>query len=128
MGVRNQSDSVRGTFLSDRRRHRRLAVRLSIVVRLGSDPSARATVERTVTRNISPGDVLFESAFAARLGAGDLIQVDIELPVEGPTIFSERRLQAQGRVARVEPPGPDGGPGSVAVVFEGPPVFHSATR
>jgi hypothetical protein len=68
----------------------------------------------------------FESGLAGRMRIGDRLDVDIELPVEGATIFSERRLQARGRIVRVEPPGQDGAPGRAAVVFEGPPAFHSA--
>jgi hypothetical protein len=112
--------------LRERRGHRRLSVRLALVVRLGASETAGAVMERTVTRNISPGDMCFESRLTSRMRVGDRLDADIELPVEGATIFSERRLQARGRVVRVDPSGQDGAPGSAAVVFEGPPAFHSA--
>ena len=124
--VNRQSGPDAGTALNERRGHRRLSVRLALVVRLGASETVPAVAERTVTRNISPGDMCFESRLTGRMRVGDLLDVDIELPVEGPTIFSERRLQARGRIVRVEPSGQDGAPGSAAVVFEGPPVFHSA--
>lgn len=112
--------------LGERRRHRRLSVRLGVVVRLEASEGGPGALERTVTRNISPGDACFDSDLVGRLRAGDRLEVDIELPVEGATVFSERRLHAVGQVVRLEPLGRDGGPGGVAVVFEGPPVFHPA--
>ena len=126
MSPDRQSDPACGNALGERRRNRRLSVRLGVVVRLKASEAGSAVVERTVTRNISPGDMCIESGLAARLRAGDRLDVDIELPVEGSTIFSERRLQAGGRVVRVEAPGAEARTGGVAVVFEGPPVFHSA--
>ena len=115
------------TCFDERRRNRRLKARLDIVVRL-NDPSGNHTpVEKTRTQNISSGDMYFESSFGDRLKLGDVIDVDIELPVRTSTIFSERRLEARGKVVRLglaseDEPNRRG----VAIVFVEPPAFHRA--
>lgn len=121
----NSSCSASDACLQERRRNRRLSVRLAVAVRLPGPGGEPTVVERTVTRNISPGDMCFESGLAGRLRQGDPVEVDIELPVDGATIFAERRLQARGRVVRLEASGLGAGPAGVAIVFEGPPAFHS---
>jgi hypothetical protein len=126
MDHRSSSDSLCDACTSERRANRRLAVRLGVAVRVVPAGGGSAAVERTVTRNISPGDMSFESGMARQLHAGQHLDVDIELPMEGATIFADRRLQARGKVVRVDPPGPDGSPGVVAVVFENVPAFHPA--
>ena len=110
----------------ERRGNRRIAVRLSVSVRFLTAEGAPSGAERTVTRNISPHDMCFESGLAGQLTPGDRLEAEIELPVEGATIFAERRLQARGRIVRVESTVATGQAGAVAVIFEGPPVFHSA--
>ena len=90
------SDS--GACLDERRRNRRVSVRLGVAVRIPASAGGPATVERTTTRNISPGDMCFESGLGRRLNPGDLIELDIQLPAEGPKIFAERRLQVKGHL------------------------------
>jgi hypothetical protein len=111
---------------AERRKNRRLSVRLAIEVRLNGGPGRPATVEKTFTRNISPGDMYFESALGDRLRIGDKVEAYIELPLGGSTIFSERRLEAQGRVVRLDRAG-DGEPlRGAALVFDEPPAFHTS--
>ncbi len=125
-----------GACLDERRRNRRISVRLGVAVRLPASAADPATVERTTTRNISPGDMCFESGLGSRLRTGDTVELDIQLPAskakairgltDGPLATSERRLLVKGRIVRVEAPDSGDGPSAVAVVFERPPAFHNA--
>ncbi len=125
--VQRPNDPDIGACLEERRRNRRISVRLGVSVRLPESPRGPAAVERTTTRNISPGDMCFESGFGRRLQAGDPVELDIEVPAEGPPLFAERRLQVKGRVVRVEVAGAADLPSAVAVIFERPPAFHKAS-
>jgi len=127
MACKGRSRLGSETCFDERRRNRRLNAQLDIVVQLTDQQGLQAPVEKTRTRNISSGDMYFESSFGDRLKIGDVIDVDIELPVRTSTIFSERRLSAKGRVVRLgdastEEPNWRG----VAIVFTEAPAFHRA--
>ncbi len=128
MTCQKKPHSACGACLSERRRNRRLSVRLGVSVRLPAAGGKPEAVERTATRNVSPGDACIESGLVQRLRPGDRLELDIDLPGEGATIFTGRRLQATGRVVRMELAEPPSVSGIIAVVFEGSPVFHSAER
>ena len=115
------------TCFDERRRNRRLKAQLDIVVRLDDPDGLQTSVEKTRTLNISSGDMYFESSFGDRLDLGDVITVDIELPVRASTIFSERELTARGSVVRLgEPSTEEPNRRGVAIVFTEPPAFHTA--
>jgi len=115
------------TCSTDRRKNRRLAVPLDIVVHVGPCSSRLAATERAVARNVSPGDMYFESALAERLRVGQIVSVDIELPIGSSTIFTEKQLGVRGEIVRLGPPSvEEPGRRGVAMVFLGPPAFHTA--
>ena len=125
MACKGQQRFDSETCSDERRRNRRLNARLDILVRLPNDEGGLAPVERTCTENISSGDMYFQSSLADRLSVGDLIDVEIELPVRTSTIFTEKRLEARGRVARIgEPSIEEPNRLGVAIVFLKPPAFH----
>jgi hypothetical protein len=114
---------------AERRKHRRLAVRLDILVRpYGAAGQPMSAVEKATTHDISPGDMYFVSSLADRLEMDDRVDVDIEVPAQGTPIFGERHLRVSGRVARLDPPGPGAATRrGVAIVFDQPPAFRTAT-
>jgi len=127
MGLRETPKSGSETCSADRRKNRRLAVQLDILVRLIGPSGKPVATEKAITRNISPSDMYFESTLGDRMHLGQIVSVDIELPMGSSTIFSEKQLGARGQIVRlgpssVEEPNHRG----VAVVFLGPPAFHAA--
>ncbi len=110
-------------------------MRLGVAVRVPASNGEPATVERTTTRNISPGDMCFESGLGRRLRTGDAVELDIQLPAStGEPVpgladltrgTSERRLLVRGRIVRVDSPESGNGPSAVAVIFERTPEFHT---
>ncbi|HUW56960.1 MAG TPA: PilZ domain-containing protein [Planctomycetota bacterium] len=126
MSVREPEEPTRETCFAERRKNRRLRVRLDIVVRQHVPDGLPGAVEQATTRNVSSGDLYFESSLGDRLHIGDVVDVDIELPARSSTIFSEKHLATRGRVVRlglpsIEEPNRRG----VAIVFLEPPAFHT---
>ena len=127
MSVREPEKPARDTCFAERRKNRRLMVRLDITVRPQGTLGLPGAVEQATTRNVSSGDLYFESSLGDRLEIGDIVDVDIELPARGSTIFTEKHLATKGRVVRmglpsIEEPNRRG----VAIVFLKPPAFHAA--
>jgi hypothetical protein len=115
------------TCSADRRKNRRLAVQLDVLVHLMGPSSRPLATERAVTLNVSPSDMYFESTLGDRLHIGQIVSVDIELPMGSSTVFTDKQLGARGRVVRlgpssIEEPSRRG----VAVVFLEVPAFHAA--
>ena len=113
--------------LVERRKNQRVEVRLDIEVGLPSLGGDTLLKEKTVACNISPGDMYFEAGLASRLQPGNVVEVEIDLPVRWTGVFADRRLQVSGCVVRL------GGQASddpsrrgVAIVFLHSPIFHTA--
>ena len=127
MNARQPCKRERETCFAERRKNRRLVAQLDIEVRLGNQQGAPFAAEKAVTRDISSGDMYFESSLGDRLRLGDILDVEIELPVRSSTIFSEKQLSARGRVVRLGPPSvEEPNRRGVAIVFLEPPAFHTA--
>jgi len=127
MAYKGQHRCDSETCFDERRRNRRLSARLDIVVRLHTEKGVPGPVERASTDNISSGDMYFQSSLGDRLHIGDIVDVEIELPMRTSTIFTTKRLEARGQVTRIgtqslEEPNRLG----VAIVFLKPPAFHRA--
>lgn len=117
------------TCFADRRKNRRLKVRLDVAVRLHRGAGVPPSVEKASTRDISPGDLYFESSLADRLQIADVVDLEIELPIRSSTIFSERLLAAKGRVVRFGPPSSEvPNRRGVALIFVTPPAFGPAVE
>lgn len=115
------------TCSADRRKSRRLAVQLDIMVHVTGPSSRPSATEKAVTLNVSPSDMYFESTLGDRLHPGQIVSVDIELPIGSSTIFTEKQLGARGRVVRLGPSSTEEpNRRGVAVVFLEPPAFHAA--
>jgi len=72
-------------------------------------------------------DNRFESSLGDRLHLGDMLDVDIELPMRSSTIFSEKHLTAKGRVVRLgTPSNEEPNRRGVAIAFLKPPAFHAS--
>jgi hypothetical protein len=118
------------TCFDERRRNHRLKTRLDIVVSLRAPAGRPATVEKTTTENISSGDLYFTSTMADRIRVGDLLDVDITLPLQPGTVFNDKHLMAAGRVVRIGEAAegdPDNHRG-VAIVFLRPPTFRHIAK
>jgi len=126
--LRNSQPQDSETCFDERRRNHRLKARLDIVVSLRTSGGAPGAVEKTTTENISSGDLYFTSALADRVRVGDLVDVDISLPLQPGTVFADRRLTATGRVVRIGGGVKDAAPArqGVAIVFLRSPVFRHA--
>jgi len=112
--------------VAERRSNRRLQVALDIEVSLNGNGEPPRAAEKARTRNISPGDLFYESSLGDRLSVGDIVQVHIELPVNVTNIFSQRRPIVRGRVTRLEPPSADEpNRRGVAIRFLQPPTFQA---
>ncbi|KPJ52846.1 MAG: hypothetical protein AMS16_05870 [Planctomycetes bacterium DG_58] len=126
MKVEQPDNPERETCFAERRKNRRLLTQLDIEVRLGSRDGAPFAVEKAITRDISSGDMYFESTLGYHLRVGDMVDVEIELPVRSSTIFSEKQLSVRGRVTRLGPPSiEEPNCRGVAIVFLEPPAFHT---
>lgn len=75
------------------------------------------------TKNISTGGLLFESEEVMPVGEGAVFDVEISMPLAKYGFTSSRRLEARGKVCRVERPLPDHS--GVALEFVAPPRFVS---
>ena len=96
-----------------------LKIRLRPVVAAGEGLEEKAFY----TRNISTGGLLFETGEAAALAEGSVFDVEISRPLAKYGFTSSRRLEARGKICRVEarPAEPCG----VALEFMAPPRFVS---
>ena len=111
---------------AERRKNRRLDVELNMIVRLTGVPGHPPAAEMATTENISSGDAYFETSLGELIHVGDILDLDMELPIRSSTIFSEKRLSAKGKVVRLgreSPHEPDRR--GVAITFLEPPAFHS---
>jgi hypothetical protein len=113
--------------LIERRKNQRVEVKLDIEVGLPSLDGSTPLKEKTVASNISPGDMYFETSLAAKIEPGDVVEVEIDLPVRWTGLFADRRLQVRGRVVRLGPPAlEDPSRRGIAIIFLHAPIFHTA--
>ena len=108
----------------DRRKHRRLAVRLNLSCGKVGRPAQQVNAGRTV--NVGSGGLYFESA-DAELEAGDLTEVRLSLPPPSGLLELGGTMRGHARVLRTENVGNRSGGGEgwgvqgVALEFCGRP-------
>ncbi len=96
---------------------------LALKIRLKSLPQAESPAEGWFyTRNISTGGLFFEGEQPDVLVEGAVFDIEINMPLARFGFTSARRLEARGKVCRLEPLGQAGRQG-VAVEFMAPPRF-----
>jgi hypothetical protein len=81
--------------------------------------------ESFCTRNISTGGLLFESSEALDVSPGSVFDVEISMPLAKFGFASSRRLEARGKVCRVQERERQGRC-EVALEFMAPPRFVTA--
>ena len=101
----------------ERRRERRVPVRLPIVVR-GMDLTGMSFEEHTSSENICRGGAAFATRFPLNLG----IQLEIQIPVIPTAASKDTEFSTQGRIVHVKR-GRDEHELVVGVEFTGP-RFH----
>lgn len=101
----------------ERRRERRVAVQLPIVVR-GTDRTGRSFEEQTSSENVCRGG----TAFATRYPLESGIELEIRIRVLPATSGEDSEFSTQGRIVHVKP-GRDNQETIVGVEFTGP-RFH----
>jgi PilZ domain len=101
----------------ERRRERRIAVHLPILVR-GTDRSGEWFEDRTSCENLCRGGVAFATRYALHLGA----RVEINIPTVSSPGMSESEFSSHGRVVHLKP-GRINQDTIVGVEFTGP-HFH----
>ncbi|MCD6404210.1 MAG: PilZ domain-containing protein [Planctomycetes bacterium] len=109
----------------ERRKWPRLEVAFKIRLKPLVGESAAFEQEQFLTKNISTGGLLFESKEALPVSKGSVLDVDISMPLAKYGFASSRRLEARGKVCRVEG-GPEEGCREVALEFMAPPRFVTA--
>ncbi len=106
---------------SERRKWPRLEVALKI--RLRPVEEGEAGEEQSChTKNISTGGLFFEGARPASLADAAVLDVEISMPLAKYGFSPARRLEARGRVCRVEE-AQGASVGGVALEFVSPPRF-----
>lgn len=75
------------------------------------------------TKNISTGGLLFDSDLSEAAGEGGIFDVEISMPLAKYGFTSSRRLEARGKVCRVEHTAKSDDASSVALEFMAPPRF-----
>ncbi|MHC4712228.1 MAG: PilZ domain-containing protein [Planctomycetota bacterium] len=112
--------------MSQRQEERRKWPRLDVAFKIRLKPvggQAEALREEGFcTKNISTGGLLFESRETMPLSEGAVLDVEISMPLAKYGFTSSRRLEARGKVCRVEQGGPEGSR-AVALEFLAPPRF-----
>ena len=103
--------------LPERRRERRVPVRLPMLVR-GTDRSGDWFEERTATENLARGGVAFATRYALDLG----MSIEIAIPVAPSKVEPEAEFFTHGRIVHLAPGNTDG-ERIVGVEFTGP-HFH----
>ncbi|HWX38612.1 MAG TPA: PilZ domain-containing protein [Candidatus Sulfotelmatobacter sp.] len=101
----------------ERRRERRIPVRLPIVVR-GKDRAGFPFEEHTSCENVCRGGAAFATRYPLDLGG----QLEIHIPVAPNAASEEKEFSTQGRIVHVKP-GRDKQEIIVGVEFTGP-RFH----
>jgi len=109
----------------ERRKWPRLEVAFKIRLRPVEGNEGSIGEKQFFTRNISTGGLLFESEKPVPLSEGTVFDVEISMPLAKYGFASARRLEARGKVCRIEEPG-DGGRAGVAMEFMAPPRFVAA--
>jgi len=96
---------------------------VSLKIRLKALVAEEAADERFFyTRNISTGGLMFENDEAAGVTEGSVFDVEISMPLAKYGFTSSRRLEARGRVCRIEKLVQEKRLG-VALEFMAPPRF-----
>ncbi len=85
---------------ADRRKHRRLAIRLPIEYRILD--LEEPPIERTVSRDISSGGICFETA-SDQIRVGTTLDVELIVPPGDGYFPYAGRVSSQTEVVRVEP-------------------------
>ncbi len=91
---------------AERRRFRRIPVKLRLTVRTLDDQTQPISLsETTTTESVSPGDLYFLSAIYQRLRVGSRLKLYIDLPLASSSsnLFADRHLQVNGQVVRFGP-------------------------
>lgn len=106
----------------ERRKWPRLDVALKIRLRSVAAGQPGAEEKPFYTKNISTGGLMFESDEVAPMPEGSVFDVEIAMPLAKYGFTSSRRLEARGKVCRVESRAfPD--QSGVALEFMAPPRF-----
>ena len=109
-------------------KERRKWPRLDVGFRIRLKPvegEANLEEENFCTRNISTGGLLFEGPEVLPVSEGKVFDVEIAMPLAKYGFASSRRLEARGKVCRIEGEG-EGGRKAVALEFMAPPRFLSS--
>jgi hypothetical protein len=109
----------------ERRKWPRLEVGFRIRLKPLGDRGEGFTEESFCTRNISTGGLLFEGPGGLGISEGSVFDVEISMPLAKYGFASSRRLEARGKVCRVQKEA-EGGRQGVALEFMAPPRFVSA--
>lgn len=80
----------------ERRRERRIPIRLSIIVS-GTDRTGYSFEERVKCENLCRGGVAFASRYSLGLG----LQLEIQIPVPPTASSEETQFSTQGRIVHV---------------------------
>jgi hypothetical protein len=98
----------------ERRRERRVPIRLPIVVR-GTDLTGTSFEERTSSENLCRGGAAFTTRYPLHFG----IQLEIKIPVPPTAASKETEFSTRGRIVHMKP-GADEHELIVGVEFIGP--------
>ena len=107
----------------ERRKWPRLDVALKIRLRPVATAGEGFEERAFYTKNISTGGLLFDAGETPSLAEGSVFDVEISMPLAKYGFTSSRRLEARGKVCRVE--GRAAAPSGVALEFMAPPRFVS---
>jgi len=108
----------------ERRKWPRLDVALKIRLKPLVAAAEMVSEQSFYTKNISTGGLMFESDETPAVNEGSVFDVEISMPLAKYGFTSSRRLEARGRVCRVEAV-PQGNRSGVALEFMAPPRFVS---
>lgn len=110
---------------ADRRRHRRLAIRLPLEYRVNGENGISEPVHRSVCRDVSSGGVNFETECPG-LAIGTHLTVDLLVPPGDGHSPYPGRVHTEGRVVRVEPVSPTASSARwrVSACFTDSPQLH----
>lgn len=109
----------------ERRKWPRLEVAFKILLKPLEVAKENSAEDYHYTKNISTGGLLFESDEATPVAQGSVFDVEISMPLAKYGFTSSRRLEARGKVCRVES-SPAEGRRAVALEFMAPPRFITA--
>lgn len=84
----------------ERRKHRRLPIRTDVLcMKIGSENGHNFTAN---SLNISTEGLLAESAIHSEINAGDLFNLELDVPQEATTNLIGGKLWTYGKVIRIE--------------------------